>query len=273
MKVFISWSGELSKSLGEAIRIWLASALHLVKPYFTPDDIDKGARWQPEIAQELESADFGLICLTTENLERPWVMFEAGALAKKFTSSNVCPILFGVEPHQVQGPLSQFQCVVFSKNETKKLLKTLNSFCGDDKLEEDVLNNVFNKWWPQLNEQVDTIMKENAEAKPIKQPSQKEILSEILELSRMSYRINQKTQRSKFSVGGKAFAIISRDLLTLHNMCIKDNYVATLPILNRIARRIEKLMEQVVSRTMPNTMARLQKIQALSEVEENEEDS
>jgi hypothetical protein len=49
MRVFISWSGNLSRQLGEALRKWLPSALQYVKPYFTPADIDKGARWASEI--------------------------------------------------------------------------------------------------------------------------------------------------------------------------------------------------------------------------------
>ena len=41
MKVFISWSGQHSKKLGEALRDWLPGVLQLVTPYFTPSDIEK----------------------------------------------------------------------------------------------------------------------------------------------------------------------------------------------------------------------------------------
>jgi len=56
-KVFISWSGELSRKLGEALRTWLPGTLQYVRPYFTPDDIEKGTKWDSEIAKELESSD------------------------------------------------------------------------------------------------------------------------------------------------------------------------------------------------------------------------
>jgi len=71
MKVFISWSGDLSKCLAEVLRQWLPAVIQAVKPYYSPDDITKGARWTTEIAKELEEASLGIICLTQDNLEGP----------------------------------------------------------------------------------------------------------------------------------------------------------------------------------------------------------
>ena len=90
MKVFISWSGDLSRELGEALREWLPSVIQSVKPFFTPNDIEKGARWGKDIANELESSSVGIFCITKENLSKPWLMFEAGALSKNLDASKVC---------------------------------------------------------------------------------------------------------------------------------------------------------------------------------------
>lgn len=54
MKVFISWSGELSQQLGTAFKDWIPDVLQAVHPYFTPEDIKKGERWNSEIARELD---------------------------------------------------------------------------------------------------------------------------------------------------------------------------------------------------------------------------
>lgn len=83
-KVFISWSGELSNRLAEALRQWLPAVLQFVKPYFTPSDIEKGARWGSDILSELSESDIGIICLTKENQNMPWILFEAGAISKNF---------------------------------------------------------------------------------------------------------------------------------------------------------------------------------------------
>ena len=70
MKVFISWSGDMSKNVAEAIREWLPSVLQTVKPYFTPSDIEKGTRWSSDIASELDDSKAGIFCVTSENLTR-----------------------------------------------------------------------------------------------------------------------------------------------------------------------------------------------------------
>ena len=88
MKVFISWSGEMSNQIGEIIRSWLPSMLQSVKPYFTPSDIEKGARWNTEIAQELEDSKIGILCITRENLNSAWLLFEAGALSNKLNKQG-----------------------------------------------------------------------------------------------------------------------------------------------------------------------------------------
>ena len=125
-KVFISWSGKLSQKIAGVIRTWLPSVLQATKPYYTPDDINKGARWNTEIAHELESSNIGIICLTKDNIEKPWILFEAGALSKNVGNSNVCPILFDFDSSELTGPLVSFQTTKFEESDMKKLIQTIN---------------------------------------------------------------------------------------------------------------------------------------------------
>ncbi|WP_288841965.1 toll/interleukin-1 receptor domain-containing protein [uncultured Deefgea sp.] len=198
MKVFISWSGDLSRDLAEELRIWLPAVLQNVKPFFTPNDIEKGARWSRDIAKELEESAVGIFCLTKENLNKPWIMFEAGALSKRVESSKVCPVLFGVDNAELEGPLVQFQASPFSEAEIKKLIKTINSCFGEAKLDDGVLNTVFEMWWPKLNEKISKIMENHKESPHNKQSSrtEREILEEVLELSRLSVSSSRRNSRS-----------------------------------------------------------------------------
>ena len=81
MKIFLSWSGPQSRAIAEALNDWLRRVIQAVKPFYSPD-IEKGAKWSNEIDAALEGTSFGIICLTPDNLNSPWIHFEAGALSK-----------------------------------------------------------------------------------------------------------------------------------------------------------------------------------------------
>ena len=57
-----------------------------VTPWLSSADIDKGDRWGAALAHQLDEATFGIICLTRENLGRPWILIEAGAMSKTLTN-------------------------------------------------------------------------------------------------------------------------------------------------------------------------------------------
>ncbi|MEM9367358.1 MAG: toll/interleukin-1 receptor domain-containing protein [Planctomycetota bacterium] len=184
-KVFISWSGDLSKRLAEALRRWLPCVLQNVEPYFTPEDIKKGTRWSSDITGELESSDIGVICLTKSNTTQPWILFEAGALSKRFERSKVCTVLFDLEPTDVTGPLTIFQATRFEKADFKKLVKAINSAAQENKLDDAVLDDVFDKWWPDLEQKVQAILGDQTDDTPADTRTERDMLEELLELTRL----------------------------------------------------------------------------------------
>jgi hypothetical protein len=86
MKIFLSWSGHKSHEIALVFRDWFPSIIQSIDPYVSSEDIDKGARWSTDIAKELENSTFGILCVTKDNINAPWLTFEAGALswARKF---------------------------------------------------------------------------------------------------------------------------------------------------------------------------------------------
>lgn len=185
MKVFISWSGDRSRAIADVLRRWLPSVLQAVRPYFSPDDVAKGSRWSAEIAKELDASRIGLLVITPENQEAPWLLFEAGALAKNLDRSKVCPLLFGgMEPTDVKGPLVQFQAAQFSKEELKRVMKMINSELGDAALTADVLDSVFEMWWPRLQEEVNAELEAGDDAEGDARRPERDLLEEVLALTR-----------------------------------------------------------------------------------------
>ena len=56
------------------------------------DEIRSGARWSDVLAKSLDETNYGIICVTRENQHAPWLVFEAGALAKRLDSGRVVPL-------------------------------------------------------------------------------------------------------------------------------------------------------------------------------------
>jgi TIR domain len=127
MKLFISWSGDVSQGAANILRQWLPDILPAVTPFITTTDVDKGARWLTEISQELSDSNFGIACLTPENLKSTWLAFEAGALAKQHQRGRVATILFNLEISQIPPPLNMFQATPFVENEVQKLINDINT--------------------------------------------------------------------------------------------------------------------------------------------------
>ena len=165
--------------------------MQAVKPYFTPADTEKGAKWDSEISEQLQQTNICIIALTHESLSSSWMMFEAGAISCKIERARVCAILFNLEQVDVPPPLSQFQLTTFKKPDIRLLLKTINSYAGEAALGESNLDASFEKWWPNLEKEVSKIQRSTPTTTAAPRP-EREILEELLLICR-------QLQESEFS--------------------------------------------------------------------------
>lgn len=181
--VFIAWSGETSHQLAKAFYDWIPKVIQ-AKPWMSDEDIKKGARWYPELSSRLEEANFGLICLTPENLFEPWIIFEAGALTKALRSF-AWTLLFNVKTSDVAGPLAEFQHTSIKRHEIKKLMLDINNALGEKKqISEDIINSAFDSRWDELENILNKIMSSVAPGDETQKRPDREILEEILDLVR-----------------------------------------------------------------------------------------
>ena len=190
MKVFISWSGAISLKIAKIFREWLPSVIQSIEPYVSSEDINKGARWSTDIAKELDNSSFGILCVTKDNIEAPWLNFEAGALSKAMNKSFVIPFLFNIQRTEVQGPILQFQSVIFDKEDINKMVKTLNKACETGGIPDDRLKKAFDVWYPQLEMQLKSIDKNHDES--TKESDSKTHADKMLEEVLLLTRENRK---------------------------------------------------------------------------------
>ncbi len=189
MDIFISWSGERSRAIAEAIREWLPKIMNSVKPWMSQSDISKGSRWNPDIAQNLDTAKAGIFCLTPSNLKSESILFEAGAISKSVNESRVYTLLAGVEIADLKWPLAQFQATSLQKDDVRKMLCDINkdlARLGEPFSPEEILEEAFDLWWPKLHEKFSKLPPDAASVTPAR--TEKDLLEEILELVRSQVR-------------------------------------------------------------------------------------
>ena len=169
MQIFISWSGERSKTFAKLLKIWLHTTNHLIKPWMSMKDLRSGDRWLKEVGEKLSECHVGVICVTPENVDAPWLIFEAGAISKTVGEARVCPVLLGMSPSDLRGPLAQFQATTFDKEDMLKLILSLNEELEDSRLETEVITATFSKFWPELLRDVNKISKIVLDSSNLKQ--------------------------------------------------------------------------------------------------------
>ncbi len=152
MFVFISWSGDKSKRVAQSLESWLKKVIQAVEPWISVD-IGKGSRWNPELSAKLEQSKFEIACLTKDNLNAPYVLYEAGALTKT-KDANLCTFLLDIKHVDVDYPLAQFQhTLAFDKEDVFRLVKTINEVVKNSNeraLDDASLKDVFDMYWPRL---------------------------------------------------------------------------------------------------------------------------
>lgn len=154
MQVFVSWSGKRGKALAEAVSLWLKNVNHLLRPWMS-EQIPPGSKWSEVIGSKLSDADVGVFCVTAENVDAPWLVFEAGALSSRLGERRVIPILLDLETADLAGPLAQFQSVLAQRrSDMSKLAGSLNDLLGSQSLDRDVVEKSFGREWRDFNRRV-----------------------------------------------------------------------------------------------------------------------
>jgi hypothetical protein len=198
MRVFISWSGEPSRSIAQALRDWLPMVVQHVEPWMSDADVESGGRWNEAVARALDASDFGVVCVTRANQSAPWLIFEAGALAKTVAKAAVVPLCIDLPPSDLTGPLATFQGRFLDEDGVRRLVHDL-SRDGEWKISTEGLNKLFNAMWPQVREAID----EALEGHGMLHESQRPVPDMVAEVVEIVRRIERTMDVSAFAGGSE----------------------------------------------------------------------
>lgn len=187
-------------------------------------DLESGTRWGQQLADQLETSNFGILCLTPSNLNNPWILFEAGSLTK-IANSRACGLLFGgVSPADIAGPLSQFQHRIFDQEGVFTLLEDLNRVC-ESPLEQSQLKLLYDKFWPDLQQECAEVFRRPAtDDSELPKRDTSEVLNELVTAVRDLERRIEGIARSRGPLQLDGF--VHQTLAGLD-----DNHLAPLPYL------------------------------------------
>jgi hypothetical protein len=230
MKVFLGWSGETSHQVALALHDWLPKVIQSVKPYISSEDIAKGARWATEIARELQTSNYGVMCITSENSSSPWINFEAGALSREIDKSYISPFLFDLGPAEIRGPLALFQAVVNEQQDVFRLLESINGRQeAAQQLEKGLLKEAFEVRWPKLGDDLARIAKEEHRKAAPPKLDLEETLGHLAEAILLQGRnVNELTR-----------VIVGREEKQA------DRNAETVGLITALARRVEGLHHEI----------------------------
>jgi hypothetical protein len=201
MKVFISWSGDLSRQVAHLLREWISDVLQGVDVWCSTEDIERGSQWFGDIGKTLEETNVGIVCITRENKDAPWILFESGALSKGLSTSRVTPLLIDIAPTDLTPPLSMFNATAPTKNSMMDLIKMINKQRKETALPDNKVETSFEMWWSKFEIPFNNIRKSLVPKKPPTRRPIEDMVDEILETVRS---LQMQMQHQSFSEPGLA---------------------------------------------------------------------
>lgn len=240
MKVFISWSGDRSKQVAELLDDWIQCVIQAVDPWMSSKDIDRGALWFTEISDQLSNTSVGIVCLTKENKDKPWILFESGALAKGLSSNRVCTFLIDLSPTDLENPLAQFNHTFPTRDSIWELVRTINLTLKEKALKESILGKVFDTYWNQFEEDFKRIIETTPEAGITTKRKDNDIMLDVLS----TVRLLDKRLRSIESNNERTY--INERVYTSEKEMISREHMS----LKELKMNIQSLIEQELPEQM-----------------------
>jgi hypothetical protein len=157
MQIYISWSGQASYKVALSLRDLITMVLPGVDVWVSAEDIKDGARWSPELVRIFDQAPFKILCVDPSNQKSNWLNFEAGAISKSTDKWNIKVFLFELEPHDLRGPLTQYQTIRLDEGDVRRLFEDIHANIGEIQIPKQGMIETLGYEWPDFQKIVRNI--------------------------------------------------------------------------------------------------------------------
>jgi hypothetical protein len=158
--VFIGWSGSRTRDVAQALGYWLKCLSLDVEPWVSTVDLRPGRPWWEELEVQLQSSDAGILCISPDNVNSPWLHFEAGALARSVARKLIIPYAIDMDPSAIPHPIGFFQAAAANHDDTFRMISGL---FASILVEYDRDSNILDVFWPFFKHVLD-LRESNSEA-------------------------------------------------------------------------------------------------------------
>lgn len=222
MKVFVSWSGKLSRAIAQTLKQWLPCMIQSLEIFFSPEDIEKGSNWDVQISSELSQCKYGIICLTNDNISAPWINFEAGALAKEL-DSHISALMVNIKPSDIKGPLARYQSTKLEKTDFFQLINNINAL-QEKPLDASVLQNIFDSLWGKMEAEFNRAVQQSG----LTQNNRAEIDSPIEELLQLVRKQNNILSNPEMLLPPDYFRYMQERFFSMPRSQRRQNSIASI---------------------------------------------
>ncbi len=195
-RIFISWSLDQGRQLATLTKEWIESIFMTQKCFVSSEDICGGTDWWDEIKKSLDFASVGIFCITDDNKDRPWILYEAGRIAGRLKGKGVIPMVFGISAIPPDNPLAKHQARFCNKGKAQylKVLEDINNYLpAEGKIrKKDWIKKQFDQSWEEYGPRFEEVIGKLNENK---QESQKEYKSEKKQVSSGRMILEQKVEQ------------------------------------------------------------------------------
>jgi hypothetical protein len=155
LNLFVSWSGPRARSMAEALSQWLPGVLPTFRPWISSRQ-RRGTDWAAALFEHINAARVTVVCLTSDSIEAPWVLFEAGLLSGREEHPLVLYVLDVDDDELVSSPLKPFPTFSATESGTSELIELLNAV-SDQPLPAETVAQCVTRSWPDLERQLSCV--------------------------------------------------------------------------------------------------------------------